>query len=113
MMTVHRAEQGLVAMLKGAPDEVMTMCSRVDRDSTVADLDEATLNRFADHNAEMATRAMRVLALAHRQLPAEYTEADLQSGFTLSGSDRAGRSDPAWPFQPRSGRCIGPASARS
>ena len=36
MITVHRAEQGLVAMLKGAPDEVLAMCSRVDRDDTVA-----------------------------------------------------------------------------
>ena len=57
--------------LDGAPDEVLSMCTRVDLADRVAPLDDEIQTRFADRNAQMADRAMRVLALAHRSLPAE------------------------------------------
>jgi Ca2+-transporting ATPase len=111
MVTVHRAEQGLVAMLKGAPDEVLSMCSRVDGEDGVGELDDETHTRFADHNAQMANRAIRVLALAHRGLPAEYTEEDLASGFTLSGL--IGLVDPIRPAVPAAIKALHRAGIRT
>jgi Ca2+-transporting ATPase len=111
MITVHRSEHGLVAMLKGAPDEVFTMCSRVDLADAVAPLDESRLEQFANHNAQMANRAMRVLALAHRSLPAEYTEDDLVSGYTLSGL--IGLVDPVRPAAPAAIKALHRAGIRT
>ncbi|MGE3268891.1 MAG: cation-translocating P-type ATPase, partial [Chloroflexota bacterium] len=111
MLTVHRTENGLQATLKGAPDEVLAMCNRVDLANDVADLDDQMLTKFADHNAQMATRAMRVLALAHRRLPSEYTEADLVSGYTLSGL--IGLVDPIRPAAPAAIKALHRAGIRT
>ena len=111
MITVHRSEHGLIAMLKGAPDEVLAMCSRVDLADTVAPLDEARIEQFANHNAQMANRAMRVLALAHRNLPAEYTEDDLVGGYTLSGL--IGLVDPVRPGAPAAIKALHRAGIRT
>jgi Ca2+-transporting ATPase len=111
MITVHRGEHGLQAMLKGAPDEVLTMCSRVDLADGVTELDERLLTAFADHNAQMANRAMRVLALAHRGLPAEYSEDDLASGYTLTGL--IGLVDPVRPAAPAAIKALHRAGIRT
>jgi Ca2+-transporting ATPase len=111
MITVHRSELGLQAMLKGAPDEVLAMCSRVDLADGVAELDDTLMTRFADHNTQMATRAMRVLALAHRRLPSEYTEDDLGGGYTLSGL--IGLVDPVRPAAPAAIRALHRAGIRT
>ncbi|HZO29551.1 MAG TPA: HAD-IC family P-type ATPase [Chloroflexota bacterium] len=111
MITVHRGEHGLLAMLKGAPDEVLTMCSRVDLANGVTALDDELQTKFADHNAQMANRAMRVLALAHRSLPAEYTEDDLVSGYTLSGL--IGLVDPVRPAAPAAIKALHRAGIRT
>jgi P-type Ca2+ transporter type 2C len=111
MITVHRTEYGLQATLKGAPDEVLAMCSRVDLADGVADFDDELFARFADHNAQMQARAMRVLAIAHRRLPSEYAESDLAGGYTLSGL--IGLVDPIRPAAPAAIKALHRAGIRT
>ena len=59
----------------------------------------------------MANRAMRVLALAHRSLPAEYTEDDLGRGYTLSGL--IGLVDPVRPAAPAAIKALHRAGIRT
>ncbi|MDP8924106.1 MAG: cation-transporting P-type ATPase, partial [Chloroflexota bacterium] len=111
MVTVHRTESGLVATLKGAPDEVLALCDRLDLADRVVPLDDETRDLFAAHNADMAGRAMRVLALAHRRLPDPYIEQDLERGYTLSGL--IGLVDPVRPAVPAAIKALHRAGIRT
>ena len=123
MVTVHRGEDGPRAMLKGAPDEVLAMCDTVELgdgppgDGPPAEapsdrpLDEPLRSTYADRNAEMAARAMRVLALAHKRLPEGYAEDDLQTGYTLSGL--IGLVDPIRPAAPPAIKALHRAGIRT
>jgi calcium-translocating P-type ATPase len=70
MATLHA---GGVALIKGAPEVVLGRC--------------APRDGAAEAVEAMASRGMRVLAVARRQLPgrAELREADLEQGFELLG----------------------------
>ncbi|MHB8991595.1 MAG: cation-translocating P-type ATPase, partial [Chloroflexota bacterium] len=92
MVTVHRGPEGLVALAKGAPDELLEICDRVLIDGEKLPLDPQWRAEFRQRNAEMASRAMRVLAFASRDLREGYGEDDLSSGFVWCGL--AGLTDP-------------------
>ncbi|MBA3330008.1 MAG: cation-transporting P-type ATPase [Actinobacteria bacterium] len=111
MVTVHQGPDGLVAMLKGAPDEVLPMCDTVELTNRVVPLDEEVRSEYADYNADMAGRAMRVLALAHRVLPEGYGEAELGRGYTLSGL--IGLVDPIRPAVPAAIKALHGAGIRT
>ena len=83
MATVHRTPEGTtVAFVKGAPSEIVA--------ASVSD--EAGRDRALALNRDLAGQALRVLGLAWRELPAEYTNDDLTRGLTLAGF--AGMIDP-------------------
>ncbi len=81
MTTVHRMPDGTrLALLKGAPGVVFEAC---------ASLDEATRARLLATNEQMADHALRVLALAEKQLGQDGSddaaEAESATGYTLLG----------------------------
>jgi calcium-translocating P-type ATPase len=55
-----------VVFVKGAPERVLSMCDSMMTGDGVAQLDETTVLEAA---ASMATRGLRVLAMAYRELP--------------------------------------------
>jgi Ca2+-transporting ATPase len=98
MVTVHRRDGELQALLKGSPEEVLGLCDTVWLDGGVVPLDDATRTEIAAINADMAGRAMRVLALAQRSLTADYAPDDLGRGLTFLGL--IGLVDPIRPAVP-------------
>ena len=92
MITVHRGPGGLVALSKGAPDELLEICDKALIHGEAVPLDNSRRAILRQRNAEMAGRAMRVLAFGQRQLPEQYGDADLSNGFTWCGL--AGLTDP-------------------
>ncbi len=81
MTTIHRMPDGTrLALLKGAPGVVFEAC---------ASLDEAARARLLATNEQMADHALRVLALAEKQLGKDGSddaaEAESASGYTLLG----------------------------
>ncbi len=92
MVTVHEGPEGLLALAKGAPDELLELCdwALIDGETVPMDSDRKAL--FRQRNAEMAGQAMRVLAFGRRDLPPGYGEPELSSGFTWCGL--AGLVDP-------------------
>jgi Ca2+-transporting ATPase len=86
MVTVHRTPEGTtVAYVKGAPDALIAASSAVqDGDQTIAMTDEGR-TRAAAANHDLASSALRVLALAYRPLPETYTDDDLARDLTLVG----------------------------
>jgi Ca2+-transporting ATPase len=95
----HRAPQGYVVTVKGAPDIVLNLCSHYQRmdDQPVA-LDEAQRQRILVANDLMTQDALRVLGMAYRvlpQLPDEIRAEDLEKDLVFAGL--VGMIDPPRP----------------
>ncbi len=69
MTTIHRTETGDLAFTKGAPREVLQLCTHVLVKRRVVALDEKLRAEILTANDEFARKALRVLALARRPLP--------------------------------------------
>ncbi|MCL4460058.1 MAG: cation-transporting P-type ATPase [Chloroflexi bacterium] len=69
MTTIHREENGLVAYVKGAPKEVLAICSRILLDGQVVPLTDELRNTITEQNDEFALASLRVLGVAYRTLP--------------------------------------------
>ena len=111
MITIHRGADGLVALAKGAPDEILEICDAAVREGGTVPLDEAVRAALQEQNADMAGRAMRVLAFARKSLADGYQETDLYAGFTWCGL--AGMTDPIRPAAPQAVRTLRRAGIRT
>lgn len=71
MTTVHRTQDGhYIQFTKGAPDEILKRCSTVLEGGAAVPLTDAGRERILAANKGMADRALRVLAVAQKQLAA-------------------------------------------
>ena len=70
MTTLHRRDDGrLLLFVKGAPETVLELCSRtLTNDGTLAALDPATMDALRTVSDDQASRGIRMLALARREL---------------------------------------------
>jgi magnesium-transporting ATPase (P-type) len=86
MATLHAADGGAVAFVKGAPERVLTMCAtELDAQGREQPLDAA---RWHAEIEAQAQAGRRVLALARRTLPAgkqDLDHPDVAQGLTLLG----------------------------
>jgi Ca2+-transporting ATPase len=93
MVTVHRTRGGgTVAFVKGSPEAVLARCARLEENGARRDLLPPDRERILDANERLARRAFRVLALAYRELPADYGREDLEKELVFVAL--AGLHDP-------------------
>jgi magnesium-transporting ATPase (P-type) len=88
MSTIHLNGRGEIAFVKGAPKEVLARCSHVLMDGEVRPLDAQIVDQIMAANDEFARQAMRVLALARRDLPpreGSYTPENVERNLTFLG----------------------------
>ncbi|MGH2592771.1 MAG: cation-translocating P-type ATPase, partial [Anaerolineae bacterium] len=88
MSTIHRNTRGEIAFVKGAPKEVLQLCSHILMHGEVRPLDNATRAEIVAANDDYARNALRVLALARRELPPRtgaYTPEGVEQGLTFLG----------------------------
>jgi magnesium-transporting ATPase (P-type) len=88
MTTIHRDGQGEIAFVKGAPREVLQLCTRWQKGEEDLLLDEATRSEILSANDDFARNALRVLALAYRRLPPRsgfYLEENVEQDLTFLG----------------------------
>lgn len=99
MSTVHKLRDGgFRGYVKGAPRETLALCRRVLVGGEVRDLTDAERRDILAANDEMARAALRVLAFAYRDLPAEpeeYAAEEIEQDLTFLGL--AGMLDPPRP----------------
>jgi P-type Ca2+ transporter type 2C len=73
MTSVVERDGRLLALVKGAPEVVLESCTRrLAADGHAVDLTPADRGPILAQVADAATRAMRTLAFAYRELPADY-----------------------------------------
>jgi Ca2+-transporting ATPase len=89
MTTLHRRSDGQhFAALKGAPAVILDACSTYAvAPDVVLPIDDEVRSRFNRANAQMADRAMRVLALAVKRFSEQMplSDEELASGYTFLG----------------------------
>ena len=86
MITVHRTPEGrTVAYLKGGVAAVLDACRVPTRPGGPRPLGDEDRRRVIETNEELAAGALRVLALACRDLPDGYGEEDLARDYDLVG----------------------------
>lgn len=99
-MTVvcRQASGSQVAYVKGAPDVVLDLCTHVYKGGLAVPLTVRDREAILEHNSALAKEALRVLALAYRDLPggfADYSEEAVENKLVYLGL--AGMIDPPRP----------------
>jgi P-type Ca2+ transporter type 2C len=79
MSTVHLHAHEQIAFVKGAPREVLQLCTRIRLNGEECALDTALRAQILAANDEYARGALRVLALAQRSLPAHAGGSDFSA----------------------------------
>lgn len=74
MVTLHPRNGGRVAYVKGAPERLLSMSSHLIKDGKVVPLKGADIQAITKAHAMMAQEAMRVIATAYVDFPAEFKE---------------------------------------
>jgi len=94
MTTINEAGAGRTASLKGAPELVLQRCSRILENGVARPMNDADRAAALAANEEMAASALRVLAVAYRELPAGivYDENAVENDMVFLGL--AGMMDP-------------------
>ena len=88
MTTIHRSSRGELAFVKGAPREVLQLCTQILVEGSALPLDEALRAEVLAANDGYRASALRVLALASRELPlgsAPYTVENMECELTFLG----------------------------
>ncbi|HTN74062.1 MAG TPA: cation-translocating P-type ATPase [Pirellulaceae bacterium] len=74
-VVVRTPETGNTVYAKGAPEEILDRCTRMLQDGAITPLAAADRQRFQELSAEMASRALRVLAIADRAIASDAEES--------------------------------------
>lgn len=95
MATLHPAEGGRVAYVKGSPEKILGLSKNILRSGKVLPLKDTETDDLVQINTSMAQDAMRVIALAYVDLPGdlpELTEENIKGSLVFVGL--AGMIDP-------------------
>ncbi len=99
MSTVHRIDGGFLQYTKGAPDEVLRLCTSYVEGGEMRPMTEEKRQSILAENKAMADRALRVLAAAQRSwgdtLPEDISPETLEQDLCFIGL--AGMIDPVRP----------------
>lgn len=69
MTTINEYDGKVLAFVKGAPDILISRCTCIMRDGIVLPLTDSDRDTIAENNQAMASKALRVLAVACREFP--------------------------------------------
>ncbi len=102
MSTVHLVEGRMVAYVKGAPEVLLELSTDIYRSGEVSQLTEAVKREVLNISDKMAAEALRVIAVAYRELPSgsrngseseyNYTAEEIERELVFVGL--FGMSDP-------------------
>ena len=98
MATLNDAEGKRYIFVKGAPEKVIQACSFMRSNGQIVEFDEHKQSDVMEANRNLASRALRVLAVAYREVSADktdLTEDDLKGKLVFLGL--AGMIDPPRP----------------
>ena len=83
MATVHRADDGCLVVVKGAPEAVIDVCDHVLTTEGTREMDDEGRQGWKDRSAKAAGEGLRLLALAMKQ--DKSADVEPYEGLTLAG----------------------------
>ena len=98
MSTIHKTAHGIVQYTKGAPDEILKLCTSYLENGEAKPMTDAKRSEILAANKSMADRALRVLAASERlwdAVPDDCSPANLEHDLTFIGL--TGMIDPVRP----------------
>lgn len=98
MSTVHKDNDDILQFTKGAPDEILRLCTYFVEDGKILPITEEKRAEILKENKRMADKALRVLAAAcynHTSIPAEFSPESLEHDLIFLGL--TGMIDPVRP----------------
>ncbi|MBI5885230.1 MAG: HAD-IC family P-type ATPase [Deltaproteobacteria bacterium] len=77
----------LIAFVKGSPYELAALCTHILRNGKVAPASRDEISALLKHNDEMASKGLRILAVAFREIDRaeKYAADDIECGLTMLG----------------------------
>lgn len=69
MSTVHAVNGNVLMFTKGAPDVILSRCTSALHDGEVVPINDDIIKKYKEKNEEFSNRALRVLALAVKDVP--------------------------------------------
>ena len=88
MTTIHRSDRGLIGFTKGAPYEVLALCTHILLDDQVVELDNRMRARIMEANDRYARNTRRVLAVASKYIGENYgnfSPVNVENNLTFLG----------------------------
>ncbi|MDP3791755.1 MAG: calcium-translocating P-type ATPase, SERCA-type [Candidatus Omnitrophota bacterium] len=88
MTMIRKSGGGLAAFVKGAPDILLDDCAGIEENGLSRRLTEQDKTIIRNMNNELASQAMRVLAVGYRKLdgiPDKFDSQSIESGLTFVG----------------------------
>ena len=88
MTTIHRTPEGIVQYTKGAPDEILRVCSRVYIDGKSVEMTPEIMDGIIAQNKEYSGRALRTLACAGREwdaVPGDCSPENIEKDLIFIG----------------------------
>jgi Ca2+-transporting ATPase len=88
MTTIHHTPEGSrIAFIKGAPEALLNLSTHVHSSEGTKKLDDETREKILHINDEMASGALRVLAMAYRELPEKekYSQDEVERELVFVG----------------------------
>jgi P-type Ca2+ transporter type 2C len=85
MTTVHDIGGRRIAYMKGASESVLPLCSAIDKNGSTGILDDEERSYLAAHADGMASRALRTLAIARRDVTGMPLDETIERDFTFIG----------------------------
>jgi sodium/potassium-transporting ATPase subunit alpha len=98
MATLHRVNGQLMILVKGAAENVLSLCHFQQQDGVCIPLDRTTAEQLAEQGRTMAAEGLRVIALAYRVLETVPAGEVPEDGLTFAGF--MGLEDPPRPEVP-------------
>ena len=94
MTTIHKNKGKEIAFAKGGPKQIINNCSFYYEDEKIIKLTESKKEELLNENREMASKALRVLGMAFRELPKKikYSAENIEKELVFVGF--AGMIDP-------------------
>jgi len=94
MTTIHKNKGRKIAFVKGAPKHILNNCSFYYENGEIIKLTKSKKEEFLEKNREMASKALRVLGMAFRELPEKikYSAETIEKDLVFVGF--AGMIDP-------------------
>ncbi|MDM8212277.1 cation-translocating P-type ATPase [Enterococcus hirae] len=88
MSTLHRDGDKVFVAVKGAPDQLLNRCSKVQLDGKVVPMTDKEKEQILTTNSNLAKQALRVLAMAYKvidEVPATLDSATIEHDLVFAG----------------------------